>query len=144
MMFPASPHAGIAVSTARIIKVLPCHLDAHGRHTLSPSLYERDAYQFYLRRHPKECAGLRFDIQWKGRFANPVGVKMRAELRTSKNALAPPLVLERTLEPRGRFSQWSSLVLDGQGFKDAGEILAWRVTLSEGTHVLAENKSFLW
>ena len=37
---------------ARITKVLPHLLDDKGRHTLSPSLYERDAYQAELRKNP--------------------------------------------------------------------------------------------
>ena len=49
----------------RIVKVLPHYLDAKGRHTLAPSLYERDAYQAHLRKNPDLCKALRFDIHWK-------------------------------------------------------------------------------
>src|SRR5690348_1436186 len=52
---------------ARIIKVLPHLLDRDSRHTLSPSLYERDAYQSFLRKNADQCAGLRFDVQWKAK-----------------------------------------------------------------------------
>ncbi len=38
----AFPAAGAA--SARIAKVLPQLLDLEGRHALSPSLYDRDAY----------------------------------------------------------------------------------------------------
>ncbi len=34
---------------AKVIKVLPHFLDQKGRHALSPSLYDRDAYQAHLR-----------------------------------------------------------------------------------------------
>ena len=46
----------------KIIKVLPHLLDKKGRHTLSPSLYERDAYQAKLRTHPEDISALRFDV----------------------------------------------------------------------------------
>ena len=41
-------------STGRVFKVLPHFLDTNGVHTLSPSLYERDAYQAHLRQHPEK------------------------------------------------------------------------------------------
>ena len=47
-------------ASAKIIKVLPHLLDRDGRHTLSPSLYERDAYQAILRAHPIQRSALRF------------------------------------------------------------------------------------
>ena len=32
---------------------------------MSPSLYERDAYQARLRAHPEHRYGMRFDVQWR-------------------------------------------------------------------------------
>ena len=52
-------------ATGRVIKVLPHFLDLQGRAALSPSLYDRDAYQAVLRDHPEKRSGLRFDMQWK-------------------------------------------------------------------------------
>ena len=37
--------AGAAAATGSVIKVLPQFLDLKGRTALSPSLYDRDAYQ---------------------------------------------------------------------------------------------------
>ena len=44
--------ANAAHAEAKISKVLPHWLDKKGRHTLSPSLFERDAYQAQLPRQP--------------------------------------------------------------------------------------------
>src|SRR5262249_3609247 len=52
-------------ATARLVKVLPQLTDRQGRVALSPSLYERDAYQAYLRKHQEERGGIRFQVQWK-------------------------------------------------------------------------------
>lgn len=133
-----------SAGSGRIYKVLPHRLDALGRHTLSPSLYERDAYQAYLRRHPNECAGLRFDIQWKVKKATAGPLKLRVEVRTSKTDAAKPLVLETPLQRKGRLSRWSALTIAGERFKVLGEVIAWRATLWEGDAFLAEQQSFLW
>ena len=52
--------------TGHIVKVLPLFLDLNGQDALSPSLYDRDAYQVYLRAHTNEippsasmCCGAR-------------------------------------------------------------------------------------
>ena len=44
--------------SGKVVKVLPHYLDLEGRHTLSPSLYERDAYQAVLRQHPERRSGI--------------------------------------------------------------------------------------
>lgn len=131
-------------ATAKIIKVLPHYLDLDGRHALSPSLYERDAYQAILRKNPEQRSALRFDVQWKAKGVGPANLKLRVELRTSKNFLSKPQVAERPVQKRRWFSTWSSLAVSGDDFKQMGELLAWHVTLWEGEKLLAEQKSFLW
>jgi hypothetical protein len=129
---------------ARIIKVLPHYLDLEGRHALSPSLYERDAYQEVLRKNPTQRSALRFDIQWKARGVPAAKLKLRLELRTSKNFLLKPLVAEQPVKKRRWLSRWSALKVSGEEFKQMGELLAWRATLWDGEKLLAEQKSFLW
>jgi len=129
-------------ATARIIKVLPHFLDRDGRSSLSPSLYERDAYQVFLRKNPEQCSGLRFDIQWKARKADWSRLKLRVEIRGSK--AATPKILERPAKRNHWYNRWSSLALDGITYQQLGEVIAWRVTLWEGDQLLAEQKSFLW
>src|SRR5580700_11564575 len=64
-----------------VVKVLPQLLDEHGRHALSPSLYERDAYQFHLRKEPKLRGGARLAVQWKAKNVDWPKLKLRAEMR---------------------------------------------------------------
>ena len=129
-------------ATARIIKVLPHLLDREGRHALSPSLYERDAYQAFLRKNPDQCSGLRFDVQCKAKAADWSRLRLRMEVRGGKEA--KPLVLEQPLRRNPRYHRWSSLTLDGASYQKAGELIAWRATLWEGDKMLAQQKSFLW
>ena len=135
-------HLGAA--EAKIIKVLPHYLDLEGRHSLSPSLYERDAYQALLRRSPDQRSALRFDMQWKAKGVQAGSLKLRIELRTSKNFLLKPLVVEQSVQRRRWLSSWSALTVSGDEFKQMGELLAWRATLWDGERLLAEQKSFLW
>ncbi len=138
--------AAAPAATGRLIKVLPEYLDSKGRTSLSPSLYDRDAYQAVLRLHPNQRSGIRFYIQWKikGRPVEPL--KARVELRgPALGALPRHTTLEQTLPPkRGWFGHWTGLTLGGDAYKQFGGVVAWRVTLWEGTRLLAEQKSFLW
>lgn len=135
---------GIAnAAPARVIKVLPHYLDKDGRNSLSPSLYERDAYQAQLRLHPELCSALRFDVQWKARKTTGP-LKLRLELKGSKEAAKPPRVLETSVKPGRVFSRWSALTLDRAELESFGEVIAWRATLWEGESQVAELKSFLW
>lgn len=132
-------------ATGRVIKVLPQFLDLQGRHALSPSLYDRDAYQAFLRQHPGERSGIRFAVQWNTHGAVFGPLKIRVELRgTAEGDLPSQTVLEKVVKPGGWFSHWSSLPLQGGAYKKFGEVTAWRVTLWEGDHLLGEQKSFLW
>ena len=109
---------------------------------VSPSLYERDAYQAWLRKSPKERSGLRFDIHWKARGMNDL--KLRVELRGGTEKQPTKTVVEKTETLRGGVSKWSSLALTGDDYQKFGELIAWRVTMWEGDKLLAEQKSFLW
>ncbi|MBU6401334.1 MAG: hypothetical protein KGS61_13545 [Verrucomicrobia bacterium] len=134
----------VGAAEARIIKVLPHYLDQQGRRALSPSLYERDAYQAQLRRHPQMQSTMRFDVQWKARGSFQEPLRLRLELRTSRGDLAKPYQQEETVRPGRWFSRWSALTLKPALYRQIGEVLAWRVTLWEGNRQLAEQKSFLW
>jgi len=127
------------------MKVLPHFLDANGRHTLSPSLYERDAYQAMLRQYPTNRSGIRFDVQWKAKDPPFGKLKLRIELRgIAQGNLPRQLVLEKEVEPGGWFSHWTSLPLIGGAYRDFGEVTAWRATLWNDSELLGEQKSFLW
>jgi hypothetical protein len=139
--------AGSAVAgSGRVIKVLPQFLDLEGRHTISPSLYERDAYQAILRRHADDTnrvSGIRFAVQWKARAGAPV--KLRIELRgTARGDLPGRAILEAEVKPRRWFSRWTSLPIQGEDYAKLGQVTAWRVSLWDGDWLLSEQKSFLW
>jgi hypothetical protein len=132
-------------AAGRVCKVLPQLLDDKGRQALSPSLYDRDAYQAFLRRNPAKCSGLRFAIQWKAKVPESEQLKLRVELRGTANGDTPKeAVLETIVHQRHWFSHWESLVLGGDKYKAFGEVTAWRVTLWDGNELLGEQKSFLW
>jgi hypothetical protein len=125
----------------KIIKVLPHYLDLQGRHSLSPSLYDRDAYQAFLRDNPQERSGLRFDVQWRSAAKSPL--KLRIQIRGAKGKELTQAVLEGTVGQTG-FSKWTAMPFSGDDYRKFGELAAWRATLWEGEKLLSEQKSFLW
>ncbi len=136
----APAHAG----SAKILKVLPLYMDQENRRALSPSLYERDAYQALLRQHPEKQAALAFDINWRAKAPQSEKLVLRIEVRSASTDLAHPIVIERKVRAPRFFSRWTSLLLEGDQFKEFGKLMAWRVTLLDGDQVLAEEHSFLW
>jgi hypothetical protein len=136
--------ASAPAATGRLIKVLPHLLDLEGRHALNPSLYERDAYQAYLREHPEKQSGLRFDIQWKAAGAAPDSLRLRVEVRgLAHGDLPEQRVLEKAVKP-GRWSRWDALTLQGKEFESMAQVTSWRVSLWDNAELLGEQKSFLW
>lgn len=131
-------HAG----SSRILKVLPHLLDAQGRHSPAPSLYERDAHQASLRRNPDLVHGLRFDIQYRatGYYFNPL--RLRLEVRGSKDPKVTRF--EQSVRPRKLFSHWTRIALDRDAYLRLGEVVAWQATLWDGDRLVAEHRSFLW
>jgi hypothetical protein len=136
--------SNLEAATNRIIKVLPHFLDLLGRQSLSPSLYERDAYQARLRANSDQRSALQFDVQWKAKVKDTTRLKLRLEARGSKSNVIDPLVVEKSTLPKGRFSNWSAIKLDNKTYEQLGDIVSWRISLWEGDRLLAEEKSFLW
>jgi len=132
-------------ATGDIIKVLPHLLDRQGRVALSPSLYERDAYQVVLRDNPEKRGGMRFDIQWKARGEVWQPLRLKVQIRgLAKGDLPKEIVIEKKVEKTKWFSRWTSLELSGEEYREFGEITSWKVTLWEGDWPLSEYQSFLW
>jgi len=135
---------GTAAMSGRVIKVLPLLLDLQGHDAKSPSLFDRDAYQAYLRLHTNEISAVRFDVLWKASNAKGATLKLRAELRgVGEHGLPRQTVLETEATP-GFFRSWTSLKLEGDELRNFGSLAAWRVTLWNGDQLLGEQKSFLW
>ena len=128
----------------RIVKTLPLLLDLKGHDAVSPSLYDRDAYQAHLRQHTNEVSGVRFDVLWE--VANPPDAKytMRVEAHgVATNGLPSVKTLEADVKPP-LFRRWTTLTLDGDAYKQFGSLVAWRVSLLADDKLLCEEKSFLW
>ena len=143
ILFALGLWAGVLLGAeGKVIKVLPHFVDFQGRHTLSPSLYERDAYQELLRNHPEKRAGLQFEVLWKvsGRVSGPLRLKM--ELRGGNSSSLE--IVEMDVK-RGMFGRrWSRMVLDPKQFARVGTVTAWKATLLQGEEIVAEANSFLW
>ena len=140
---------GVAASAraaeGHVFKVLPQFLDQQGREALTPSLYDRDAYQAHLRQNPTNISTLRFAVQWKVSFSKSDARKLRVEVRgAEKEGLPSQTTLELPLTKRHAFSHWDYVVFDKDKYKTFGEVTAWRVTLWDGDQLLDEQKSFLW
>jgi len=144
LLGPLSAAFAADTVTGSVVKVLPLFLDLKGRDAVSPSLFDRDAYQFYLRQHTNEVSAVRFDVLWKAANAKDSKLKLRAELRgVGTGGLPKQTVLETEITP-GFFRSWTALTLGGDDYKHFGEVVAWRVTLWNGDTLLGEQKSFLW
>jgi hypothetical protein len=143
ILFALGLWAGVLLGAeGKVIKVLPHFVDFQGRHTLSPSLYERDAYQELLRNHPEKRAGLQFEVLWKvsGRVSGPLRLKM--ELRGGNSGSLETMEMD---VKRGLFGRrWSRMVLDPKQFARVGTVTAWKATLLQGEEIVAESNSFLW
>lgn len=135
----------LQAATARVMKVLPLYLDLKGREALSPSLYDRDAYQAILRDEPEKRSGLRFAVQWKTKGAAWEPLVLRVEARgVAQGGLPKTMTMEKPVMPTSWLGRWSSIVLRGEDYKKFGEVTAWRVTIWEGSQLRGEQKSFLW
>jgi hypothetical protein len=131
-------------ATGRVVKVLPFFLDLKGQVALSPSLYDRDAYQAYLRRHTNQRSAIRFDVLWKTSETGGAKLKLLVELRgVGPDGMPRQSTLEQIVTQHF-FRHWDSLTLGGGDYKNFGELVAWRVTLWADNQRLGEQKSFLW
>ena len=132
-------------SHAKAIKVFRFLVDAEGRHALSPSLLDRDAYQAHLREHPTKVSGLRFVIQWRRRSESPTRPSIRIEVRHGNGntigefSKTAPIKVRKT-----RRSQWHRITISGEEYARLGKVIAWRVSLWDGETMLTQEESFLW
>jgi hypothetical protein len=129
----------------KVLKVLPQFLDKDGKHALTPSLYDRDAYQAILRKNPALRSTLRFAVEWQAKVPASESLKLRVEMRGAPGTdLAKETSVEMPLPQHHWFSHWAYVVLSKEQYKAFGDVTAWRVTLWDGDQLLSEQKSFLW
>jgi len=130
--------------TGRVFKVLPLFLDLKGHDALSPSLYDRDAYQVYLHQHTNEVSAIRFDVLWKAPKTAGAKLDLFVELRgIGANGMPTQFTLGQTVTP-GFHRRWTSMTLGGVDLKSFGQLVAWRATLWSGDQLIGEQTSFLW
>lgn len=130
--------------TGHIVKVLPLFLNLKGQDALTPSLYDRDAYQVYLRAHTNEISAIRFDVLWNTSNADRTNLTLRLELRgIGPGSLPRQMTLEQAVTPH-YFRHWTTFPLAGDDYKNFGEVIAWHATLWSDQKMLSEQKSFLW
>jgi len=128
----------------RVVKVLPFFLDTEGRIAKSPSLFDRDAYQAFLREHTNDISAVRYDVLWKAAKNTAEKTVLRVELRGVGEHGTPKLkTLETEVTQRGS-RHWTNLLLGGDDYKNFGAVVAWRVSLWRGGTQLDEQTSFLW
>lgn len=128
-----------------VVKVLPHLLDLQGRHTVSPSLFDRDAYQAQLRREPAKVSGIRYDVLWKAKRVNERPLTLRVELRGMLDGKYPrQRTLETALPVKQSVRRWTGVALTGEDYRDFGTIHAWRVSLWCEGQELSAQQSFLW
>lgn len=138
------PACSTGRSGGNITKVLPHWLDKQGRHALSASLFERDAYQAHLRAHPEERGALRYDVHWRASRKGEPAYRLQLELRTTGRSMDHPILQSADVEDPPPWGRWSELPVAVGILRDAGDPVAWRVTLWDGTELLDEERSFLW
>jgi hypothetical protein len=134
----------VQAGEGKVVKVLPQLLDKQGRHALSPSLYERDAYQFHLRKNPKLRDGVRLAVEWKAKKVDWTKLHLRAEMRCLLEDNLRTVTMEEPAVKNGHFGNWSEFKIQGADYAAFGQLVAWRVTLWEGDHQIGQLESFLW
>lgn len=140
------PVRGEPTVSGQVLKVLPHYLDAKGRTSTAPSLYERDAYQAQLRANPALRSGMEFSVKWRATAPKDTPLKLRLELRGGRPGQLPTrATMEQTLTPGGGlFGIWTPFRLEGVLARHLGDVNSWRATLWQGERLLSEQKSFLW
>ncbi|MFZ1073141.1 MAG: hypothetical protein WAO21_06860 [Verrucomicrobiia bacterium] len=144
LLFAVLPAFADGIEKGRIVKMLPLFLDLKGHDAVSPSLYDRDAYQAYLRQHTNEISAIRFDFLWQVENPSAEKYKLQIELRGIGAGGKPTrTVLEEEAQPP-LLRRWNSLILGGADYRNFGGVVSWRATLWRGDRLLSEQKSFLW
>ena len=141
----SSPSSAAEPSEVKIVKTLRHLLDKQGRHTISPSLLDRDAYQAFLRDHPENVTGLRFDVQWRREKRDMGNLKLRVEIRHGSGSTIENVTQTVAIEtPSRRRSQWQQIAITGDAYRALHEVIAWRVSIWQEGAELASQESFLW
>ena len=147
LVIAGESRAADPVATApagKVYKVLPLLLNREGHDAISPSLFDRDAYQHYLRLHTNEVSGIRYDVLWRARGTEGKAVKIKVELQAVGPDGSPRRKTLETVVTPGHYRHWAELPLKDDEYVSLGHIVAWRATLWSGDQLLGTQQSFLW
>ncbi len=131
-----------------ITKVIPQFKDQKGRVALSPSLFERDAYQASLRRDPTKTSGMIFRVHVRRLGASkqsnlPPPELLRLEVR-GKDTTKAATTVDLKLAPEVAKRNWHFINLGRADFEKLGSVTAWRVSLWREGKLISSQTSFLW
>ena len=143
---PSLQAAGLAsrMPASRLIKVLPHLLDSELRSARAPSLYQRDAYQAYLRQHPEQVSTVRFDVQSKVFRRDASEPRLRLTLRMANRIESDPVVVEAPVKAGVWGRSWQSLQVDPEIYRAGGKVVAWRIEMLKNGAIVDSQSSFLW
>ena len=144
VMFFLGSVGTLQAGSVKIFKVLPHYLDKEGRHTLSPSPFERDRYQAILKADPEKCSTMRFDIQWRNTLKDFQNIRLKIELRGSNLRSKPIEFTEEFAVNKSIWSKWSKIKVPEEVFEKLHNVSAWRVSIWDGEEMICEYQSFLW
>ena len=136
--------AASAHAAGKIFKVLPQYLDLQGRASVSPSLYDRDAYQALLLKNPNQRSAVQFKVYWRSASNGPLKIRVEARGSAQDVKKNPNPTWEKSVEHTVLFSRWTTIAVTGDDYKTLGTVTAWHITLWDGDQLLSEQKSFLW
>src|ERR1017187_2466325 len=111
LLLAALPAFADGIEKGRIVKMLPLFLDLKGHDAVSPSLYDRDAYQAYLHQHTNEISAVRFDFLWQVENPSAAKYQLRIELRGIGAGGKPTQAMLDEEAPPPLLRRWNSLVL---------------------------------
>ena len=140
----ADPVAAAPAPAGKVYKVLPLLLNREGQDALSPSLFDRDAYQFYLCQHTNEISGIRYDVLWRASDTSGNTLKVKVELQAVAPDGSPRRKTLETVVTPSHYRHWTELLLKDNDYISLGHIVAWRATLWSGDQLLGTQQSFLW
>ena len=124
--------------------MLPHYLDDQGRHTLSPDLFQRDAYQEYLFQNPEVVSTVRYDAFW-GAFASKQGPDtVRLDLRGTRNGEPTDHSIEAAVADNRRGRKWVGVTVSPEDYAGIGRVVAWRLVASKDGQEVETARSFLW
>jgi hypothetical protein len=130
----------------KIAKVNTEFVDAQGYTTeVIGDLKAKALYQRQLERSGKYSA-IRYNILWQAPSTPTPDLTVKLEARglDGKSGRETIETLTKTYPHKSHFSGWAVLDIQGDALKNFGKPRAWKITILQDNHPMAERKSFTW